>query len=240
MWHEHLLCHASQWPAGGTVRGLHGRGVRRRSRAYHLQSELRSDSRNPAARSENGEQHRALLRRHRTGRAGLGDPARPLGAPGGGRGGTELPQRSGVAGPAAQSVRRQDHRILSAQSGWEQQHCQRAHRAQRLRPALPGHEPLRPAVSGQPDRHGAGRGTAGDRDRRKAAVLTAGTADFSSTGRRYHSQARARLDSLLRAAGQVRCRAELCIGRHDLERRLQHRGPGDRRHARPGGLGDAR
>ncbi len=66
-----------------------------------------------------------------------------------------------------------------------------------------------------------------------------GEPHLSGAGRRYDSQAGARLDHPLQRGGEVRCRVELCDRRHDLERRLQRGGAGDGRHARPGRLGDA-
>ena len=117
----------------------------------------------------------------------------------------------------------------------------RQDRPQRLCAALPGDEPLRRAISGQPDGDGRAirrRRAAHYRGGRKAAVLSPGTADLPSAGRRHDPHSRLRLDPVFRAAGPLRCRAELCFRRHELEQRLQHRRAGDRRYPGTGGLGD--
>ena len=97
----------------------------------------------PPARSEAGQQQRPFFRRDRAGGAGLGDSARPDRAAGCSGAGTKLPQRSHIAGAAAQPLRRQDHRFRGAQPGRHHRDRQRQNRAQRICAALPGDEPLR-------------------------------------------------------------------------------------------------
>ena len=86
--------------------------------------------------------------------------------------------------------------------GRQHQHRQRQDRAQRVCAALPGDEPVRCAISGQPDGDGvaAGRGAAHHRGGRKAAVLAARAADLSHIGRRHDSQTGVRLDPVFSAS----------------------------------------
>ncbi len=107
------------------MRLLHHPGIGRRPRVDHLQSELRRNSRNPAAGSEGGQQHRALLRRHGACGAGFRNLARSVRQAARAGAGAELPQRSRIARAPAQPVRRQNHRVRRSTSGRQHEYGHR-------------------------------------------------------------------------------------------------------------------